>query len=103
MLEKTFTKGGRLKAPDLPLPVLCLWVKEAWAEIDAYLIVKAFKTCVIGNALDGSEDDLYEDVGEEDENTEDLEDDQYDDCLGEEEFQALFNDTDSNERDFGGF
>ena len=59
--EKTFTKGGRMKAPYLPL--LCLWVKEAWAEIDINLIVKAFKKCGISNAMDGSEADvIYEDV-----------------------------------------
>ena len=97
--EKSFTKGGRMKAPDLP--VLCLWVKEAWAEIDANLIIKAFKKCGISNAMDGSEDDvIYEDVDEE--IIEDLEDDQYDDCLNQEEFEALFNDTDA-ESDFDGF
>ena len=97
--EKTFTKGGRMKAPDLPL--LCLWEKEAWAEIDTNMIVKAFKKCGISNAMDGTEDDvIYEDV--EDEIIEDLEDDQYDDCLDEEEFEALFNDSETHS-DFKGF
>ena len=61
-------------------------------------IVNAFKKCSISNAMNRSEDVIYENV---DEIIEYL-DDQHDDCLDEEEFKALCNDTDT-ESDFDGF
>ena len=42
------------------------WVSAAWKAILESIIVRSFKKCRIGNALDGSEDDLlWEDNGED--------------------------------------
>ena len=38
--EKTFTKGGNMRAP--PLDLLCEWVVRAWAAIDAKIVGKFF-------------------------------------------------------------
>jgi len=41
-------------------------VSAAWKAIPESIIVRSFKKCCIGNALDGSEDDiLWEDDGED--------------------------------------
>ena len=91
-----------MRAP--ALPILCAWVKAAWNEIDKEMVIKAFKKCGISNAMDGTEDEiLYEDAGDNDELDRELEDDQYDDCLDEEEFLTLFPDTASSESDCEGF
>ena len=47
--------GGRMRKAELT--TICIWVKEAWEELNPEIIVKAFKKCTISNALDGSEDD----------------------------------------------
>ena len=42
------------------------WVSAAWKATPASIIIKSFKKCCISNALDGSEDDvLWEDDGED--------------------------------------
>ena len=41
------------------------WVKKAWQEIPAELVIRSFKSCGISNALDGTEDDaVYEEKSE---------------------------------------
>ena len=42
-----------------------LWVSAAWKAIPESIIVRSFKKCCISNALDGSEDDVWEDDGED--------------------------------------
>ena len=37
------------------------WVSAAWKAIPESIIVRSFKKCCISNALDGSEDDVWED------------------------------------------
>ncbi len=65
------TDTGKIKKP--PASQVAQWVSNAWAKIDAEIIVKAFKRCCISNALDGSEDDtLFEEV-EDDSDTSDVE------------------------------
>ena len=42
------------------------WVSAAWKAIPESIIVRSVKKCCISNALDGSEDDiLWEDDGED--------------------------------------
>ena len=41
------------------------WVKEAWDIVMPEIIAKSFKKCSISNAMDGSEDDLF-DMSEDD-------------------------------------
>ncbi|KAJ1130292.1 hypothetical protein NDU88_008646 [Pleurodeles waltl] len=80
--EKSFTKGGNMRAPQLD--VLCKFVIKAWNDIDAETVIKSFKKCGISNSLDGMEDDyLWQDEEKaEDETTpSDTELDPYDDCL----------------------
>ena len=63
--EKTFTKGGNMRAP--PLDLLCEWVVRAWAAIDAKIVENSFLKCGISNSLDGEEDDwLWKDMDAED-------------------------------------
>jgi hypothetical protein len=37
------------------------WVSAAWKAIPESIIVRSFQKCCISNALDGSEDDVWED------------------------------------------
>ncbi|CAI7825017.1 unnamed protein product [Closterium sp. NIES-53] len=62
--QKTVPKGilcdsvgtGNLKKP--PPEVVVRWISRAWKAVPADLIKRAFLTCGISNALDGSEDGL---------------------------------------------
>ncbi|CAI7782787.1 unnamed protein product [Closterium sp. NIES-53] len=58
--RKTVPKGvfplGNLKKP--PQEVVVRWISRAWRAVPADLIKRAFLTCGISNALDGSEDGL---------------------------------------------
>ena len=54
--EKSFTKGGRVRAPDLAL--ICKWIVHVWQELDPQIIVHSFVKCCISSALDGSQDDV---------------------------------------------
>ncbi|CAI7764376.1 unnamed protein product [Closterium sp. NIES-54] len=47
---------GNLKKP--PPEVVVRWISRAWKAVPADLIKRAFLTCSISNALDGSEDGL---------------------------------------------
>ncbi|CAI7836757.1 unnamed protein product [Closterium sp. NIES-53] len=47
---------GTLKKP--PSEVVVRWISRAWKAVPADLIKRAFLTCGISNALDGSEDGL---------------------------------------------
>ncbi|CAI7864169.1 unnamed protein product [Closterium sp. NIES-53] len=50
------TPAGNIKKP--PSEVVLKWISRAWKAVPADLIKKAFLTCGISNALDGSEDKL---------------------------------------------
>uniref|UniRef100_K7FGA6 HTH CENPB-type domain-containing protein n=1 Tax=Pelodiscus sinensis TaxID=13735 RepID=K7FGA6_PELSI len=79
--EKSFTKGGNMRVPQLD--VLCNCHKSL-NDIDAETVIKSFKKCGISNSLDGMEDDfLWQDEGEAkaEATPSDSELDPYDDCL----------------------
>ncbi|CAI7844939.1 unnamed protein product [Closterium sp. NIES-53] len=50
------TPAGNIKKP--PPAVVLKWISRAWKVVPADLIKKAFLTCGINNAFDGSEDHL---------------------------------------------
>ncbi|CAI7782492.1 unnamed protein product [Closterium sp. NIES-53] len=50
------TPAGNIKKP--PPAVVLKWISRAWKAVPADLIKKAFLTCGISNALDGSEDHM---------------------------------------------
>ncbi|CAI7825998.1 unnamed protein product [Closterium sp. NIES-54] len=54
--QEQLTEAGNLKKP--PPAVVLQWVSRAWKAVPAELIKRAFLTCGISNALDGSEDGL---------------------------------------------
>ncbi|CAI7810822.1 unnamed protein product [Closterium sp. NIES-54] len=54
--QEQLTAAGNLKKP--PPAVVLRWVSRAWKAVPAELIKRAFLTCGISNALDGSEDGL---------------------------------------------
>ena len=59
----TYTRSGKKRAPSKEL--VLKWVKKAWQEIPAELVIRSFKSCSISNALDGTEDDaVYEEKSE---------------------------------------
>ena len=47
---------------------VCEWVKNSWQQVKSETIVKSLKKCGISNALDGSEDILYEESDASSEN-----------------------------------
>ncbi|CAI7733663.1 unnamed protein product [Closterium sp. NIES-53] len=54
--QEQLTRAGKLKKP--PPEVVVRWISRAWKAEPADLIKRAFLTCGITNALDGSEDGL---------------------------------------------
>ncbi|CAI7892030.1 unnamed protein product [Closterium sp. NIES-53] len=54
--QEQLTRAGNLKKP--PPEVVVRWFSRAWKAVPADLIKRAFLTCGISNALDGSEDGL---------------------------------------------
>ena len=42
------------------------WIKQSWDAISPDIIRKSFKKCGISNALDGSEDNLFQNEGDDD-------------------------------------
>ena len=54
--EKSFTKGGRVCAPDLAL--IYKWIGHVWQELDPQITVHSFVKCCISSALDGFQDDV---------------------------------------------
>ncbi|KAJ1086507.1 hypothetical protein NDU88_004529 [Pleurodeles waltl] len=104
--EKSFTKGGNMRAPQLD--VLCKFVIKAWNDIDAETVIKSFKKCGISNSLDGMEDDyLWQDEEKPEAETtpSDTELDPYDDCLTNvpQDVIDLLMISDDEQEDFEGF
>ena len=93
--EKTFTKGGLMKAPTLS--TLCTWVKESWDAIDEKRVIKAFKKCGISNSLDGTEDDLLYQSSEN--NRSRVKNNVYDDVINSEDFRDLFSSLEIDAKD----
>ncbi|CAI7749773.1 unnamed protein product [Closterium sp. NIES-54] len=52
----TLTKKGNIKKP--PVELTLKWISAAWKSVPKELIQRAFLTCGISNALDGSQDKL---------------------------------------------
>ncbi|CAI7919216.1 unnamed protein product, partial [Closterium sp. NIES-53] len=52
----TLTKKGNIKKP--PVELTLKWISAAWKSMPKELIQRAFLTCGISNALDGSQDKL---------------------------------------------
>ena len=62
--EKTYTKGGSMRAPTMP--EVWQWVIDSWNKLKVETIMKAIKKCGISNALDGNEgEELLGDMNEE--------------------------------------
>jgi len=103
------TKSGNMMKPDIT--VVSAWVKQAWDDIPADMVKRAFIKCSISNAMDGSEDNaVYEDDNQSDSDVDDGDDgdsvhDYYDDNeYTEQDFVQLFGECDSDDdNDFEGF
>ena len=54
--NKTYTKSGRQRAPDLV--TVTEWIVDCWKILDPQIIVKSFKRCCTSNAMDGTKDDI---------------------------------------------
>ena len=61
--QLTYTPSGKKRTPSKGL--VLQWVKKAWQEIPAELVIRSFMSCGISNALDGTEDDaVYKEESE---------------------------------------
>ena len=58
------TKGGNRRAPSKI--VMLKWIKQAWDAISPDIVRKSFKKCGISNAIDGSEDNLFQNDDDDD-------------------------------------
>ena len=58
------TKGGNRRAPSKI--VMLKWIKQAWDAISPDIIRKSVKKCGISNAIDGSEDNLFQNDDDDD-------------------------------------
>ena len=54
---KEFTRYGNPKPPSKPL--MLQWIKSAWDLVTPEIVKKSFKKCGISNAMDGTEDNLF--------------------------------------------
>ena len=82
-----FTVTGRQKKPSEEL--ICSWISEAWNNIPAEMVTAAFLKCGITSNLDGSEDELIYNSGDDT--------DELNDSFVRELFQS------DSESDFEGF
>ena len=98
----TETKGNNLKKPDIVL--IARWVKKAWNEIPAEMVMKSFNKYCINNKLDGIEDDtILSDCYEIDFSDLDICANVYDDAqMRAKGFDELFGKSDP-ESEFEGF
>ncbi|KAK3892696.1 hypothetical protein Pcinc_003488 [Petrolisthes cinctipes] len=100
--EKSYTKGGNMRAPSLD--VLCGFMVKAWEQVTEDSVIKSFKKCGLSNSMDEMEDDLlWQDSEDDDEPLlSDVVFDPCDDVLSQEECDQLIPMSDS-ENDFEGF
>ena len=90
-----------MHAPDLT--VVASWVKHAWEQMPRIYEKRSFKRCGISNALDGTEDAIWEEDGAEAAKSadEDVGDDVYDDQISYDQMNELFDEEEEGE--FYGF
>lgn len=95
--EHTFTKGGNMRKVDMP--TICQWIVSAWKELPIKTVVKGFKKCCISNMLDGTEDDILwmDDAEDDDDDQKEEELNYHDDCITQQEWDALFNEDSDDE------
>ena len=95
--EHTFTKGSNMRKVDMP--TICRWIVDAWKELPIKTVVKGFKKCSISNMLDGTEDDILwmDDADNDDDDEREEELDYHDDCITQQEWDALFNEDNDDE------
>lgn len=67
------TRLGNRRPP--PKTLLLQWIKEAWATITPDIIRRSFKKCGITVALDGTEDHLFQQESDDDDDFEGFDDD----------------------------
>ena len=60
---KEFTRYGNPKPPSKPL--MLKWIKQAWDLVTPEIIKNSFIKCGISNAMDGTQDDLFNNEDEE--------------------------------------
>ena len=60
--DHAFTPAGRIKKPNV---TLCQWLIMASQRISPEVILKGFKKCFISSAVDGTDDDLWNDSEED--------------------------------------
>lgn len=106
--EKTYTKGGNLRAPSLD--VLCDFVIKSWNAVSAKIVIKSFIKCGISNSMDGEEDDmLWRDDDSDTESDVDCPADEANatsnsEAESEDPYNDLFlSDSDDHDCDFEGF
>ena len=95
--NKTYTKSGRQRAPDLV--TVTEWIVDCWKTLDKQIIVKSFKRCCISNAMDGTEDDILwnEEATCQEEEAQSDDDDLLfndEDIMSTEQIQQLFMESD---------
>ena len=75
------------------MPTICRWIIDAWKELPIKTVVKGFKKCSISNMLDGTEDNILwmDDADNDDDDEREEELDYHDDCITQQEWDALFN------------
>ena len=52
--EKTYTKGGNMRAPTFEL--VCKWIVDSWDAVSNETIKKSFRACGIGISICGGQD-----------------------------------------------
>lgn len=108
--KHSFTPAGRMRKPELM--DICQWIVDAWHDLDAKIIVRAFLKCSISNKMDGTEDDaLWQDARDDaldDARADQGQDDDEDfympsrPTMTDEEIQQMFDESDDDE-EFEGF
>ena len=82
------------------VPTISQWIVDAWKELPIKTMVKGFKKCSISNMLDGTEDDILwmDNTDNDDDDKREEELDYHDDCITQQEWDALFNE-DNDDKD----
>ena len=81
------------------MPTICWWIVGAWKELPIKTVVKGFKKCSISNMLDGTVDDILrmDDEDNDDDDGKEEELDYHDDCITQQEWNALYNENNDDE------
>ena len=73
-INHALTPTGKIKKPSIS--TLAQWIITAWNQITPECIIHGFKKCCISNSMDGLEDDVLWEEGEEVEEVDDPEPDE---------------------------